>query len=217
MSETAPMASERRAAILEGAVRVFSAHGFDAGTIRQIATEAGVSEGLIYRYFDSKEALLDTVIRERSILPWLDRPGALADGAPVAEALGALVREALARLEQNSDYVAVAWSQVATNPRVAAILGGLVRELTRRIAAYLVRKIAQGEIREVDVTVVARLLAASLIGFHIQEHRLSPPLSALSVRRYAEGLVDVLCRGMLVDEGKGRSRTKGKGRVAGDA
>lgn len=49
---------ERRQQILEAARRAFSRRGDVAGTtIRDIATEAGISEGNIYRHFDSKEEL----------------------------------------------------------------------------------------------------------------------------------------------------------------
>ena len=45
-----------RERILEGAGRAFAGAGFRAN-VPAIAAEAGVSVGLIYRYFDSKEEL----------------------------------------------------------------------------------------------------------------------------------------------------------------
>lgn len=49
---------QRRSQILEAARRAFSRRGDVAGTtIRDIATEAGISEGIIYRHFESKEEL----------------------------------------------------------------------------------------------------------------------------------------------------------------
>ncbi len=45
------------AAILTAAQKVFAAHGFDAGTIRQIAIEAGVAEGLIGPFRQRKMGL----------------------------------------------------------------------------------------------------------------------------------------------------------------
>ena len=49
--------------ILEAARRVFSRKGPGA-TISDIATEAGVSQGLAYRYFPSKEAVFHTLLRQ---------------------------------------------------------------------------------------------------------------------------------------------------------
>ena len=51
--------SERtRSAIIDAALRLFRERGYDATTMRAIATEAGVSVGNAYYYFDSKEQLV---------------------------------------------------------------------------------------------------------------------------------------------------------------
>ncbi|WBL37026.1 helix-turn-helix domain containing protein [Tepidiforma flava] len=47
----------RRRSILEAAARVFSQKGIAAATMAEIAHEAGISPGAIYRYFASKEEL----------------------------------------------------------------------------------------------------------------------------------------------------------------
>ena len=47
-----------RSAIIDAALRLFRERGYDATTMRAIATEAGVSVGNAYYYFDSKERLI---------------------------------------------------------------------------------------------------------------------------------------------------------------
>jgi len=49
---------ETRGRILEAALSVFRARGFEKATMREIAAEAGVAVGAAYYYFDSKEALV---------------------------------------------------------------------------------------------------------------------------------------------------------------
>lgn len=44
--------------IFEAAKRIFSCHGYDGSSVRMISKEAGVSPGLLYNYFQSKEELL---------------------------------------------------------------------------------------------------------------------------------------------------------------
>ncbi len=44
--------------ILDAALQLFATHGYDATPTSKIAKEAGVSEGLIFRHFESKEKLL---------------------------------------------------------------------------------------------------------------------------------------------------------------
>ena len=52
----------RREQILEAATRVFAEKGFRRATTREVAREAGVSEGTIYNYFDDKDALMVAIL-----------------------------------------------------------------------------------------------------------------------------------------------------------
>ena len=47
-----------RATLYEVAIRQFAVRGYEATTLRAIAREAGVSPGLLYRYFPSKSAVV---------------------------------------------------------------------------------------------------------------------------------------------------------------
>lgn len=51
--------------ILEGSLRVFSRRGFHAASVQEIAEDAGVSKGLPYNYFRSKEELLSEALNRR--------------------------------------------------------------------------------------------------------------------------------------------------------
>ena len=48
--------------ILEAAFQLMARNGYDATSISQIASQAGVSKGLMYNYFDSKEDLLKALL-----------------------------------------------------------------------------------------------------------------------------------------------------------
>lgn len=48
--------------ILDAALKLFSNEGYHATSIAKIAKEAGVSKGLMYNYFESKEELLNAII-----------------------------------------------------------------------------------------------------------------------------------------------------------
>jgi AcrR family transcriptional regulator len=56
---------DRRRQILDAAVRVFAAKGFNQCRVSDIADEAGVAYGLVYHYFASKDEVLDTLFAER--------------------------------------------------------------------------------------------------------------------------------------------------------
>jgi len=58
-------ARAQRERILDAAQRCFIAHGFHAASISQIAGEAGISQGLMYRYFDNKRAMILALIERQ--------------------------------------------------------------------------------------------------------------------------------------------------------
>lgn len=59
-----PGAKSTRARIERAALGLFVARGVDAATTRDIAAAAGVSEGAIYRHFDSKDELASMIFLE---------------------------------------------------------------------------------------------------------------------------------------------------------
>jgi len=56
--------AERRAAILAAALDEFSARGFEAARLDDVAKRAGVAKGTIYLYFRDKESLFQELIRD---------------------------------------------------------------------------------------------------------------------------------------------------------
>lgn len=53
----------RRQAILEAARRCFAKDGYAGATVSSIAQDAGVSSGLLYRFFENKDELFNAVLR----------------------------------------------------------------------------------------------------------------------------------------------------------
>src|SRR5262245_46441988 len=52
---------DRRSQILDAAVICFAKHGFHQTSMHDISAEAGISVGLIYRYFANKEAVISAM------------------------------------------------------------------------------------------------------------------------------------------------------------
>ena len=53
---------EKKEKILDAALHVFAENGFHNSSISKVSKAAGVSKGLMYNYFESKEELLQTLI-----------------------------------------------------------------------------------------------------------------------------------------------------------
>jgi AcrR family transcriptional regulator len=134
--EPGPALIERREAILEAAQACFVRAGFHRTTMQDVAREAGMSAGNLYRYFPSKDALV-AGLAER------DRAKMIADfddlvGAPdFLTAFEAIGRHHLVELPRDQAILAVEiWSEATRNPAVAGFcscvdhdLRGLMRKV----------------------------------------------------------------------------------------
>jgi AcrR family transcriptional regulator len=111
-------ADDKRRRILEAAVRVFAAQGYDASRVGDVAKEAGVAYGLVYHYYESKEAVLEAVFREA----WgrLLAAGALAEetGANAAEQLELVVKIVLRAWRDDPDLVRLIFIYVNIKPNI---------------------------------------------------------------------------------------------------
>ncbi len=90
-------AEERAAALVDRAAEAFATHGF-ALTTRALAAECGVTQALLYKYFASKEALIEAVLESRFLS---DRPGpdvaALQGDGPLDARIGAFYADFVSR------------------------------------------------------------------------------------------------------------------------
>src|SRR5919201_2936424 len=57
--------NDKRARILDAAVKVFAERGYFSSTVAEIARAAGVADGTIYLYFKSKDDLLLRLFEEK--------------------------------------------------------------------------------------------------------------------------------------------------------
>ena len=111
-------ADDKRRRILEAAVRVFAAQGYDASRVGDVAKEAGVAYGLVYHYYESKEAVFEAVFREA----WgrLLAAVALAEetGTNAAEQLELVVKIVLRAWRDDPDLVRLLVREVTRNPHI---------------------------------------------------------------------------------------------------
>jgi AcrR family transcriptional regulator len=121
----------RRDHLLAVAARVFSAKGFDAASLREIAAAAGILAGSLYYHFRSKEDLFATVHAEgfRQLNAALD--AALARKSDPWERLEAACTAHLDQLVHGNDIAVVTGTSLFRTARPA-----LQRKLDRERDAY---------------------------------------------------------------------------------
>ena len=157
-------AAQMRRRILEGAERAFAASGFRGTSVPQIAAEAGVSVGLIYRYFPSKDELFLAVCQattETELNQLAGAVGQIADPEERIQTVIGVFVQSLVEKEWGSIVIS-ALGEADRNPRVRDMLQRLFDQ-QRGFAAMLIREgIARGELSP-DTDVEAFSLAAAML------------------------------------------------------
>ena len=141
---------KNRAAILEAALEVFSAHGFRGATVDQIAAEAGLSKPNLLYYFPTKEAIYEALLGGL-LDTWLDPLRAMkSSGEPLPEILAYVQR----KLEMSRDFPRE--SRLFANeiiqgaPLIENELSGALRDLVDEKAKIINQWADEGRIARVN-------------------------------------------------------------------
>lgn len=87
MRVTAETKQATRQAILDAAIALFRAQGFDETTTRDVARDAGIAVGTLFNYFPTKEAIVMQLVTESLEQSAARFPGRRRNGASLEEDL----------------------------------------------------------------------------------------------------------------------------------
>jgi len=193
-------AEARPEEILEAALAEFTARGFEAARMEDIAKSAGLSKAAIYLYFPSKTALLEALIETKV--------GAIARQA---EALAAAGRaDPLTALKMLATVAAarMADPNVIAVPRLVIGISGRFPEIVEYYRTHVVAKaraaleqlidagIASGAIRKVDTNAVVRAFIGPLFFEAMWTHVLKGETALNDPQKLIEQQFDVLLNGL---------------------
>lgn len=108
---------ERQASILQGAARAFAAGGFSATSMEDVAAASGITKLIVYRHFDSKDALYRAVLD--SVVARLADEFVVRLRAP--QRRGASAKALLTVAREDPDGFVLLWRHAAREPEFADI------------------------------------------------------------------------------------------------
>jgi TetR/AcrR family transcriptional regulator, fatty acid metabolism regulator protein len=182
-----PTAEERRQGFLASAISLFFEQGVENTTMQQIAQKAGVSYGLFYHYFRSKDDILGAAAEQLQVLPRIKEFLSRHD-APLEQHLRELVSLYLNSLEESREIVWLVFSESRKRPNLAARIERLGIESRVALVEYLQARREAGEIRpDSDLEATARLIWGHLFSRHLWVDADAPP---------AENGISVLLKGL---------------------
>ena len=206
-NDAPPPRSAGEIAILDAAIQLFSTHGFDGVSMRQIAESAGVSKANIYHHFKSKEALYLAIMNEsaRNLSALVE---SLATGeGEIGQALETFVSAHLDHLFENQAIIRLVlregWSgeDTASQRLTARVMEGIFEQMKGIFQAGQDCNILR---KDLDPGLCALvLLGCDLMFFQFQDVIRHIPGAAFARERsnYSRQMTDVLLNGMRVSTG----------------
>ncbi len=166
-------AADRPRQILDAALTVFVTKGFAAAKLDDVATAAGVSKGLLYRYFDNKAELFKDVVRQTLVatIRTVADQSRSSDSALAALDMFLAQMVAVASDERRSAIPKLVISESGNFPELAIFyLAEVIGPGLAQLAALIRRGVESGEFRRVDPQLAARTVIAPLLLAVIWRH-----------------------------------------------
>jgi AcrR family transcriptional regulator len=133
--------ADRRLAILAGAASAFADRGFAGTSMEEIAAASGITKLIVYRHFDSKEALYRAVLAQVQQRLSEELRAQLADGPE------GIARSMLAVARELPEGVRLLWRHAAREPEFTEYSDEL-RERALTVSRTLLEPYVDGSMRE---------------------------------------------------------------------
>ena len=200
MARTPKVVEDRREHIIDAAMHVFAQKGYSNATNKDIAREAGITPGLIYYYFESKEALLYAILEARSPLKLTASFPPQALELPPEQFFPLLICKVLDIIEGEDVFglLRVIIFELLQNPAMAALPRTLFPRLFGFLGGYIEAQIAGGALRPLDVPLAVQTLVGSVAGFVLRRQLLRDPQALQhSHEQIAQAVTDLFLKGIL--------------------
>jgi AcrR family transcriptional regulator len=195
------MAEENtRTRILQAALGLFAAKGFDSTTTKDLAKEAHVAEGTLFRYFTNKKAILVELVTAGWIDILTDLLTELSEMGSY-QAIAKVMRHRMLRLRENSDLWRVCFIEAQFHPELRDhIQNEVIAKMTDVAEAFFATAIEKGIYRPLNPKIVAQVFLGmfAIAGFS-EQTIMTPNMSPTALKEMAEGLADIFLYGVLAN------------------
>ena len=155
--------------IINAAINTFSEKGFENTRTKEIAERAGVAEGTIFRYFPTKNHILERMVPLliRVMLPRISKPIdqiiAGYNGAPVERIFQAILLDRIQMIRDNGRFIKSVLPELIHR---APLLNQMRESILPMIEQYVTKVIDYGKSRsEINANLNPHMAMLQLMGF----------------------------------------------------
>ncbi|MCX7923969.1 MAG: TetR/AcrR family transcriptional regulator [Clostridia bacterium] len=198
---------EKEHKILEAAIKVFSEKGFSAATTSEIAKNAGIAEGTIFRYFKTKKDILRgilvhtiNIISGKLVLSSIEKILAASDGKDVRTILKEVLYDRLKLVDSVFPMARVILTESLFHDDVReAIYQNIISPAVEMFKVFLAKAIERGMIRDdIDPEIVLRSIMGNAAVFIAQRKLFSDKFLMEDMDKELDKLIDVIMYGIAV-------------------
>ncbi|GAX07668.1 TetR family transcriptional regulator [Secundilactobacillus silagincola] len=176
------MPKGKRSAMLS-ALELFSKQGYDGTSTMAIAQHAGISQATIFKYFKTKDDLLQAILEPmiKNLLPEY-REDFLADipeTTTLRQTVRFLIRDRYAFLKQNKEVVMIFFTQVMTNTDTRTTFNHFISETASMFIDYVYDTLKKSGDLQAGLTpaAVLRTIAGQLMIYFLQRQIVLPDMT----------------------------------------
>jgi AcrR family transcriptional regulator len=199
--QPAPSETETQARILQAAKKLFARRGYDGTTTRDLAHEAGVAEGTLFRHFENKKAILVEVATQGWVEILTDLLTELSEMGSY-KAIAQVMRRRMMNLHQNADMMRVCFMEAQFHPDLRErIQNDVIVKMTDVAEAFFQTAMDQGIYRRMNPRTVAQVFLGMFTVAGFSQDTIMPENSSpQAMLEMAEGMADIFLNGVLPPE-----------------
>ena len=193
---------ERRSGIIRAATRLFSEKGFRGATTRELASNVGVSEPVLYQHFSNKKDLYRAILEEQAFVGDRDIPELVPPESPEGD-LDYLTRLANGMIDWHTSdpsFIRLLLFSALEDHELFEVSEKFYDRYSKLLfsglSQYFEKRTQQGVFREVDPVVAAHAFVALVAHYSLHLTIFKKACPDVPREEAVSGFVDIFLEGM---------------------
>jgi AcrR family transcriptional regulator len=199
--------SEKEKKILDAAIAVISEKGFSAASTSEIARQAGVAEGTIFRYFKTKKDILrgilihlGNVIAEPLVVYGLKKILYQDGREDLRAGIKLVLKDRMAIIDAVFPMLRIVITEAMYHEDIRQILyDKIISRAVEVFEEYHLEMVEKGLMKkEIDAVVAGRSILANLVLFFVYRNLFGPMIQLDDYDRELDQVIDAIMHGIAI-------------------
>lgn len=196
---------DKQERILQSAIKLFSEKGFDGATSNEIAKDAGVAEGTVFKYFKTKKDILKSIIihllnlvSENIVLKGIKDILSETENTDIKIVLKKIIYDRLKLFEKIFPMAKILIIETILHEEVRdAVYNNLMKNALNIFNEFYEKMVQKGIIRsDIDSVTVFRSILANIALFIAQRKLFSKYFEQGDMQKEIDIVVEIILRGI---------------------